>query len=272
MQTPAMLRAVVIRILTPLVRVLLREGMSFSTFADVAKEVFVQVAASDFTISGRKQSISRISVLTGLHRKAVKLLLDQSEDKNAALAERYNRAARVIAGWRRDPQFQTTAGLPAEIPIDGTPDSFTALVKKYSGDVPARAVLDELVRTASVARKPDGHIRLLTRSYVPVNDDQMKLYILGTDTGDLIATITHNLDHQEGQPFFQRKVSYDNLPLEAVDPFREMASNKSQSLLEDLDRYLSEQDRDHNSEVTGKGRVRAGIGIYYFEEIFDDGT
>jgi len=65
------LSAAILRLLRPLVRVLLRNGISYSGFADLAKWVFVDIAAKEFGVPGRKQTDSRISVITGLTRKEV---------------------------------------------------------------------------------------------------------------------------------------------------------------------------------------------------------
>jgi hypothetical protein len=53
--------------------------------------------------------------------------------------------------------------------------------------------------------------------------DEVKIHILGTDVGHLISTIDHNLQIETGlnkQPYFQRKVLYDNLPAEVLPEFR----------------------------------------------------
>lgn len=270
MATPSPLRNAIIRVLTPLVRILLRNGISFGTFAEIAREVFTRVAVQEFDIQGRKQSISRVAVITGLTRKAVKEAMEQPAEKDDDIDENYNRAARVIAGWRRDPEFQKPDGEPACLPFHGNSASFSALVKRYSGDVPARAVLDELKRIQAVAQADDGVVELLVRAYLPSNDAQMKLHILGTDVSHLIATIGHNLHNDPSRARLQRKVAYDNLPLEALAPFRRMATEKAQALLEVLDKDLSRQDRDNHPEVGGTGRFKAGVGIYYFEEPVDD--
>lgn len=269
MTTPSPLREAVLRILTPLVRILLRNGISHGTLSDMAREVFVQVAIEDFAIDKRKQSISRIAVLTGLTRKAIKEIMEQPSGMSAEQAESYNRASRVIAGWRRDPEFQNERGLPDDLPFKGESASFSALVRKYSGDIPPRAVFDELERTQAVCKLPDGRIQLLVRAYLPAADKAMKEHILGTDVGHLIATIGHNLEAEPDQAFFQRKVAYDNLPLEALEPFRRLSAKQSQALLERLDRHLSRQDRDNRAQVEGTGRYAAGVGIYYFEEKMD---
>jgi len=61
-------------------------------------------------------------------------------------------------------------------------------------------------------------------------------------------------------------VMYDNVPVEALQEFRRLSRAQSQALLEKLDKWLSQHDRDANPGTTGTGRMRTGIGIYYFEE------
>jgi hypothetical protein len=256
------------RLLRPLVRVLLRHGVSFHSFAEWAKRVYVEVGMQEFAIPDKKPTISRVSVLSGLTRKEVQRLLTADPDaaNDAATDERYNRAARVISGWVRDTEFCTAAGRPRTLTIDEDGASFTVLVRRYSGDMPVRAVLDELVRVGAVALLSGARVRLLIRSYVPSASDHEKLGILGSDVADLINSIDHNLQHGRKQPFFQRKVMYDNLPHEALSELRAQCAANSQALLEQLDRRIARRDRDVNPDVRGSGRARAGIGIFYFEE------
>lgn len=271
MESGNVLVGAIIRILTPLVKILLRNGISYGTFVELAKKTFVNVAMKDFTIEGRKQSISRVSVITGLNRKEVKRQLDSSvEQATAEHDERYNRAARVIAGWRREAAYREETGQSSQLPIEGEGMTFASIVKQYSGDMPVRAVLDELERIGAVAKTADGRVQLITDSYLPQTDPNMKLHILGTDVGQLISTIGFNLEANAGQVRLQRKVSYDNLPSEAVAPFRKMSEKQAQNLLEKLDKYLSQYDRDTNPDVQGTGRHTVGIGIYYFEEAAED--
>ncbi len=264
------LLAAVIRLLRPLVRILLREGISYKTFVDLVKWVYVDVAMEEFGIEGRKQSISRVSVITGLSRKEVLRVRRLERPDDSASTERYNRAARVIAGWRRDKDFLDAKGRPASLPMSGRGATFTGLVRRFSGDVPVRALLDELIRIGAVKRLRNDRIRLLARVYVPEGSDVDKLQILGTDVSYLIATIDHNLQHGDSIPFFQRKVFYDNVPDEALPKFRRLSTKKAQRLLEQLDRWLAEHDRDINSSVEGSGRNRTGLGIYYIEEPDED--
>ncbi len=260
------LSAAVLRLLRPLVRILLRNGVSYSTFSDFVKWVYVDVAGKEFGIEGRKQSTSRVSVITGLSRKEVMRvrLLPRPDDR--ASTEKYNRAARVIAAWRRDRNFLDAEGKPAPLPMAGPGVSFSELVKRFSGDVPVRATLDELIRVGAVERLEDGSVSLLTRTYIPESSDADKLHILGTDVAHLISTIDHNLKSDPIGPLFQRKVAYDNLPDEVLPAFRKHSAKRAQTFLESLDRWLAQRDRDVTATDKGTGRNQAGIGIYYFEE------
>ena len=252
--------------LRPLVRILLRNGVSYSTFSDFVKWVYVDVASKEFGIEGRKQSTSRVSVITGLSRKEVMRVRKLPKPDDSASTERYNRAARVIAAWRRDRNFLDAEGMPAPLAMAGPDVSFSELVKRFSGDVPVRATLDELIRVGAVERLEDGRVSLLTRTYVPQSSDADKLHILGTDVAHLISTFDHNLKSDPVGPFFQRKVAYDNLPDEVLPGFRKHSAKRAQALLENLDRWLAQHDRDVTPTVKGTGRNNAGIGIYYFEE------
>jgi hypothetical protein len=258
--------AAVIKLLRPLARILLRNGVSFSTFSDLAKWIFVDVATKEFGIEGRKQSTSRVSVITGLSRREVMRVRQLPRPDVSASTERHNRAARVIAAWRREPDFLDAKGKPAVLPLEGRGASFSELVKRFSGNVPPRAILDELIYVGAVEQREDGKISLLTRVYIPRNIDAHKLNILGTDVQYLIATIDHNLKPENTEPLFQRKVSYDNLPDEALPKFRKLFTKRAQSLLESADQWLARRDRDVTPSVKGTGSNRAGFGIFFFEE------
>jgi hypothetical protein len=260
--------AAIIRLLRPLVRILLRHKIPYGAFADLAKWVYVDIADREFNVQTRKQTVSRVSVITGLSRKEVARLQKIDSPDDEAVAKEYNRAVRVINGWLNDDRFAERAGRPRVIPFEGD-NSFALLVKDYSGDVPAGAILDELTQVGAVTVDKDKNVTLQRPAYIPVSGTEEKTHILGTDVALLLQTIDHNL-HAEKAPFFQRKVMYDNLPEEALAAFRELSAEQAQALLEKLNEYLSQQDRDTNPNVTGTGRKRAGLGIYYFEEDVDE--
>lgn len=257
------LHAAVLSLLRPLCRLLLRYHVPFAVFEELAKHVYVQTALADFALPGRKPTLSRASILTGLTRKDVQRLVAAPAPARAGAEDGYNRAARVLTGWARDAEFQQPDGTPAALTLQDGPANFAQLVRRYSGDMPARAVLDELLRVGAVRRDADDRLVLVHRAYVPQGSEVEKLAILGSDVADLIATIDHNLQHGQADPRFQRKVMYRRVPAAETGAFRALSAREAQALLERLDQWLAARAGESAADTP---RVRLGLGIYYFEE------
>jgi len=255
-------------LLRPLVRLALGRGLACGEIVAVLKRVYVDVAEHEFVVEGRKQTTSRISLLTGLTRKEVgRLLADDDPEHSWRDRSRVNRAARVLGAWARDPDFLDGRGAPVSLPFEAQEGpSFSELVRRHGADVTARAVLDELTRVGAIARLKDGRIRPLARAYLPQADVDEMLAILGTDVGDLIATIDHNITEPEQEPFYQRKVAYDNLPAEYLPKLRALVGRDAQKILEEIDTEMAQHDRDLVPDPDSPGGMRAMVGIYYFED------
>jgi len=234
------------------------------------KQVYVETAEASLIESGEKATTSRISITTGLTRKDV-AQLRQLEATEKSAPESYNRGVRVVSGWIKDVDFHTSEGLPKALTLQGGQDSFESLVTRYSGDIPYRAMLKELQHSNVVELNDAGLLELLSDAYIPNASNDDILSILGTDVNLLIKTIGHNLQSEQ-TPYFQRKVSYDNLPLETVEQFKQLVTKDGMSLLVKFNEWLSEHDRDSNPTIQGQGKYRAGVGLYYFEETLESVT
>src|SRR4029453_13269695 len=66
----ALLRAAA-AILRPLVRQLIAHGVTFPAFSRLAKEVYLDVGTRHFTLPFKKQSDSRVALVTGTPRKEI---------------------------------------------------------------------------------------------------------------------------------------------------------------------------------------------------------
>lgn len=268
------LERALVALMRPLIRLVLKRGVAFGQFAELVKRAYVEAAEEDFAVPGRKLTISRVAVLTGLTRKEASRLMQEEPTVSESQARRsVNRAARVVSAWAVDPAFQDAQGDPLELPFDsagGQEQSFTRLVAQHGADVPPRAVLDELMRVGAVGRREDGRIHLVERAYIPAGDEAAKLDILGTDVADLIASIEHNLETGVAVRYFQRKVAYDNLPADYLPELRALLAERGQSLLEALNEDMARHDRDLGAATSDSPRRRAMVGIYYFEDEVDD--
>lgn len=263
----ATLQKAVTRMLAPLVRVLLRHGISHAEFTSWAKQTYVEEANTHFGIDGKKPTVSRLAIVTGINRKEVKRILELPADASPAIAK-HNRAIRVVTGWMQDDEFNDSNGNPLPLSYGDAESGFNKLVKRYGGDVPARAVLDELSRVGTV-QQTQSTIELAAKGYVPHESEEAMLDLFATSARDLLTTLDHNVS-KEGQPRLQMSVAYDDVGAEAVDAFRKLSSKKALSLLRELDGELSQHDRTKNPNAGGTGRYRTGLGVYLIEEVVED--
>lgn len=255
------------RPLLPLTRILLHKGISCHETAQILKQVYVAVAEQKLLESKGKATTSRIAISTGLTRKDV-AMVRKTAPKAATVSKKYNRAMRVTTGWQNDEEFCTSGGLPAVLAIHGKKRSFEALVQRYSGNMTTKAMLDELEATHVLQRIEDKYVALLSDASHTIDDkkEDEAITTLGKDVSLLISTIGHNIANNKQEPRFQRKVAYDNLPVECLKSFQQMVTHNSQRLLEKANNWLPQNDQENNMTTENCHYKRAGIGIYYFEE------
>jgi Family of unknown function (DUF6502) len=267
------LHAAVLRLLRPLVRLLLHHSVPYETFADLARWVYVDVADKEFSLPNKKQTASRISVITGLNRKEVARLQEMTVEDNTSAIASFNRAEKVVTAWLHDYPKADSPTRTAPLPLEGE-RSFAALVKRYSGDMPVRAVLDELLRVGVVKKLENGEIELVSKgTIVPDAENRHSLLTLfGEDSADFIAAISNNVMAAPEDKLFQRKAWSDNIPVEALSIMRDLAKQHGQVALENFADQLSRFDRDVTPNSEGSGRARAVLGVYYYEETIEAGN
>lgn len=255
------------KVMQPLVRVLIRNGVSFGELAEVLKNVFVEVAARDFHIEDRKISRSRIAIITGLTRKEV---AKQEEILRSGQALRMmsnlNRVTRVLEGWHSDPEFTGPYGMPLELAFDSpTSTNFASLVRRHSGDMAPRAMLDELIRVGVVQQTALGTLKVLARAYIPRDFHPDALERFGEVVHDFICTYEFNMYRGAGPGRFERKVfADDGLREELMPAFAALLRAKGHAFLIEIDNWITAQESSLAETNKAKKRVKTGVGVYHF--------
>ncbi len=256
---PESLQLMMIRILTPLVRILLRNGISYGTFADMAKKVYVDVGFEEAERRGQKTTISNVSILTGINRKEVKRLMDTDTLEAAGSLKKANRIVRVLMAWQSEREFTDDEHRPLELPLDGADVSFTSLVRRFSGDMPVVAMLNALKDSGYIQLMDGDRVRLIKRSLTPDADPEEKLVILGTDTAELIETIDHNIQIKDPKDaWFQGKAWNVDISCGALPGLKKEIDQKALKLLQEVDTEFNRNKTDDQSDT-----CQVAVGIYY---------
>lgn len=259
---PEVIQNTIIRILKPLIRILLRNGIAYGTFADMARKIYVDTGFEEAERRNQKQTVSNVAILTGINRKEVKRLHEALAFDTDNSLKKFNRTVRVLAGWQHDEEFLDEDHEVNDLQLEGEQGSFSALVKRYSGDMPVVAMLNALLHSGNIRIIDNGNIQLVNTNYLPETDSDQKLNILGIDTAEFIQTIDHNIniDHPE-DAWFQRKASNTNVDIKALPKIRQRINKKAQQLLEDIDADFSENETDDVQD-----RCAVSLGVYFAQD------
>jgi hypothetical protein len=246
---------------------MLKGGVTWKEFAELAKQSYVEVASKDYGINGRPTNASRVAILTGLSRREVKRVRDDLASESPEAAPPQSKIARILSGWFQDPEFLDATGQPLELPLAGSPPNFDTLLDRYAGDLPPVATTKELKRLGLVEETGDGCLRVLRRSYTGSAMDPDILRQMATALHDHGETIAWNVNaEREGPARFERMAFNANMPPQAVAAFQRLIAERGQEFLEQMDAWLSEHERGDRRRA-GQAKVKLGVGMYL---VFDE--
>lgn len=259
------LMAAMRRLLRPLVRLAMRGGITFPALSDLLKGLFIELAERDGAEGDGPATDSRVSMLTGIHRKYVKRLREEASARSAAFSmpRGLSMGARIAALWNSLPEYLDADGVPRPLPRQpaspGEP-SFDGLVASLSKDIRARVVLDEFLRLG-VARLDDrGCVHLLHSAFVPVEGIEQRAYYLGRNIHDHLAAVTHNLEGA-GRPFPERCVHYENLSQEACESLLVLAEKNGMKALRTVNERVQ---AGGATALPGEPQWQMNFGMYFY--------
>jgi hypothetical protein len=259
-----------VRLLRPLVRLLIRSGLTFPAVAEVLRGVFVDVAVNDLLTDPKSRTVSRISLLTGIHRKDVRRLRNR-EVADDEIPSTITLSSQIIARWLGTPAYSDSAGHPLVLPRTAaqveTP-SFEQLVRSVTTDVRTRAVLDYLVDQNMVILEAGDQVRLNTAAFIPRQGGEEQLFYFSRNLHDHIAAAVANVLATTAPPFLDRSVHYDRLAAETAAELERVAREAAMRILIDVNRIaLSLVEAPEQARVTAPAPLRrVNLGIYLYAE------
>jgi len=260
-------------VLRPLVKLMLLLGVGYREFDAIARRVFVDVASEEYGLRGRPTNISRVSAITGISRKEVSRLRDRTAARRSSPSSRVNPAATVLQYWHHDPDFCIAPDKARPLPFQG-PSSFSRLVGRYGGDIPAGAMRAALLQSGTV-EEVDGLLIPRKRFFYPTELDEDFVRRILFSIATLSNTVVHNtrLRHAQGfseavnlkEGFLERFALAEHLSPQATFDFRNWVRTEGARFLEGAISYLGEHELPH-SRWTTENQHYVGVGLYYFEE------
>ena len=284
---PAALSRAIQKLLRPLVRLLLRFQVTFPVFSQLLKQVYVEVADEDIGRSGSKATDSRISLLTGVHRKDVRRLRAEVSSSQGA-PEILSLGTRMIGAWLAESNYLDASGQPKPLPLkqtikqslkhtakqsknqpeepgrDNAP-SFDRLVTSVTKqDIRPKVVLDEWLRLGIVSLQ-DGYVVLNQSAFVPQHGFDEKAWFFGKNLHDHMAAGAHNLLGGE-PPQFDRAVFYNNLRQQDIKLLETLVNEKASDLLVEVNKQAKHMQADSRGQAGAHFRFNLGACFWVEEQ------
>ncbi len=285
---PAGLVAALRQVLRPLVRLMLARGITYTYLSNLLKGLFVEVAEQDFRLDNKSPTDSRVSLVSGVHRKDVARLRAALQTEDARAPAVVSLGGQLVAHWLGSAQYVDEAGQPLALPrfaSEGGAQSFEALVASVNSDIRSRVVLDEWLRLGVVHLDDERRVCLNTEAFVPAQGFEEKAFYLGHNLHDHAAAAVHNLlvpsAAPGGQPadagsafkpLMERSVHYSDLPASAVAQLAKLAEQRGMQALLAVNK-LAMQAKDAASQTSSANETsepepkqRMTFGIYFYSE------
>lgn len=266
--------ATLLAILRPLARLAIDHGIQFNQLEELAKRAMVDAALDAVRHESGEASppISRLSVISGIHRKEVKRLLE-TQDLSAVQSEQ-TPATVLYATWATHPNWVDAAGQPRALPRRPQDDlpSFETLARSVTTDVHPRTLLDEMLRLKLVSHDPATDTVQLSATMVPVGEIDAMLRFAAASLSDHIAAVRENLsaghravagEKDVRPPFVEQSVFADELSAESAALAAERARALWQRMMKAMVPELQDLEaRDRAAGRPGDHRIRIGLYSY----------
>lgn len=254
-------------VLKPIARILLRFGIGFREFSEIAKTAFVDVASSDFGLRGRPTNISRVAVMTGLTRKEVRRLRDKIADGEHTVVVKPTPMWDILHYWHADSEFLDSTGKPATLSFSGEYGSFSNLVRRFGGDIPPGAMRTELKRVGAVEEGEDGKLTVLKRTFRPEGDHESLVASLVHGVYPLLTTVGHNTDpNRVGSTWAQRIAFTQSVSKSDVPRLKRISADRIESFAESIDDLFMAYETLNDKEAKDDEKVTLAVGMFYFED------
>jgi hypothetical protein len=236
----------------------LARGVRIQELESLLKEVLVSEASAAIKAARSDVSVSKISVITGIHRSEVgRLIAGEGSSR-----EKHDILNRVIGLWSQGAGYATANGTPRPLTFQGLGSEFALLVASVSKEVSPYPVLFELERIGAIRYEEDMVI-LQVVEYTPIGDVEHGVQVLSDDIEDLATAVELNLTSGSDIPSLHLRTSYDNIDPDKLPDIRRWILEKGAVFHREVRNYISFFDRDINQALP-KTEERAKVTVSLF--------
>jgi hypothetical protein len=252
-------------VLRPLVRILFRAGVRLDEFVELLRGIYVEITIRDAMEGGKKITIGRISILSGVARRDVERLVASDDWLQVPKPTDVAALAAVLHRWHTDSTFLGPYGVPLELPVTGQAGrNFTDLVRGCPVKIDPNSAYEQLLAAGMIVKSGDTHVKVMSRTYVspqPMSAEMLEQF--GSTMRNLASTLNHNMSPAQKTKRIERSVFPDDgLPNELIEEYDAFVRERAQQLISDIDDWLAAAARRPIANSTQ--RTKLGVSVYQY--------
>jgi hypothetical protein len=248
------------KLFKPLLRFAIMRGVKLGKIIELIKLVLVQMAKDELAQNGAEISVSRVSLMTGVHRKDAKELMDLQEPR----ASNSDVLRKIIGKWNSDKRLLKNSK-PRPLTHVGQHSEFADLVLSVQKELNPYSLLFELQRSNAV-EIDDTHVRLIQSEYTPNTQVVSGFELVAGDLQDLLMAAEINLYRKPKVPHLHLSTTYDNVPESDLPAIRLWMLKQGAAFHSKARQFLSKFDRDINPHNQEDPRARVSICTFSLSE------
>ena len=253
------------RVLRPIIRFMMRAGVGYNDFVDVARGAYVESAVRDGIGEIRHPSREQIAKATGIDRRRIDHYIEDEDALPTARSTLAPLVVELLHRWHTDPRYLQPSGIPCELALNGESEpQFQDLVKHVDVAADPDAILAELLQAGSVIHTDENRIRAVTRYFMWQKGSLHSIDDFGLTLLHLAETLEYNMDGANTEAKrLERSVFTDRgLPTQLLPNFEAYVQERTDHFLLDLDDWLAHASDQDPSPA--EARVATGLSVFLY--------
>lgn len=233
-------------LISPIASFCVRRSIRLPEVLDMFKRCLVDAARHQLEAEGTAPTAAKISVLTGVHRKDIRLFIEESPSRSDPLQK--HPLVRLLSFWTTDPEFfDNERGAPRLLPEGDKFGSVGALVRRVTGDANPYSLLYTLERSGLVRRGKDGSFELIKYAFSVTGEEGWEMLV--ELVSDAIECLEHNVTTPADDRNLHLKTVFDNVPARFAPLLRKELRERGKKFQGEIRSLLSQYDRDMNPSL-----------------------
>lgn len=251
------------RMLRPVARLCIRQAIKLNDLIEIFKHVLVEVAQEELQRSNHPYSDSKVTAMTGVHRKDVRRI----ERSGGKFTPPQNAIAKIMVQWQHDPNFTTKSGKPRVLSTEGKDSEFAKLCAAVDGaNLNAYTILFEMERIG-IVEKTSGSAKLIWKDYAPGTSMKEGLTMLGEDMEDMASAVVENVTTTPETPHLHLKTEFDKIDPEKLPEIKRWILEEGSAFHHRARKFLAKYDSDLTPPThPHKNTARIVLGAFSFAE------